>query len=163
MWRRRDEREVWIVVHLGSSRWEYPIFGLLLSTGTIPVSSFAMEERGAYAMVAGQVIQRLRGNTSQAVLAVKAGLSQSALSRFENGQSTPDLYELRRLAHALGHKPGKFVELIDQAFIRTSDAARKVSGGTAWNGFAAAAIAGLAILGAAAMLEEEKKKRSKGR
>jgi transcriptional regulator with XRE-family HTH domain len=118
-----------------------------------------MDGRRAYAAVTGQVILRLRsGKFSQETLASRAGLSQSALSRFENGQSLPDAHELRALAIALGHKPGQLVEKIEDAFARTHAAAEKVSPGSPWESIAAGMVAGLAIFGVAAMLEEASKK-----
>jgi transcriptional regulator with XRE-family HTH domain len=122
----------------------------------------AMDERAAFAVVIGRLIQRLRsGGTSQQALAIKAGLSQSALSRFENGQSVPDLYETRRLAMALGYKPEAFMGLIEQSFARTAEVAQKVSKTEAWEGLAAVAVGGLALLGVMAILEESAKKAGK--
>ena len=121
-----------------------------------------MDERAAFAVVVGQLIQRLRGRaTSQQTLAAKAGLSQSALSRFENGQSVPDLYETRRLAIALGQKPEAFVGLIEQSFARTAEVAQKVSKTEPWEGLAAVAVGGLAVLGVMAILDESSKKAGK--
>src|SRR6185295_16730489 len=110
--------------------------------------------RRAYASVTGQLILRLRGRMSQETLATQARLSQSALSRFENGQTLPDIYELRALAAELGQTPHQFIEKIEDAFARTHDAAKKVSSGSPWAGIAAGMIAGLAIIGVAAMLDE---------
>lgn len=123
-----------------------------------------MDERATYAAVVGQVIQHLRsGRMNQQQLAQKAELSQSSLSRFEKGQSLPDLFETRRLARALGKKPGEFVELIDQALARTADVARKVSTGDSLDGLAAVALGSLAFLGVVAILGEvEKKGRKRG-
>jgi len=123
-----------------------------------------IDERTTYAAVVGQVIQRLRaGRMNQQQLALRAGLSQSALSRFEKGQSLPDLYETRRLARALDQKPGQFVDLIDQALVRTADVTKKVSTGDSVDGFAAIALGSLAFLGVVALLgEAEKKKGKKG-
>ena len=87
------------------------------------------------------------------------------MSRFENGQTLPDAYELRALAAALGDKPDHFVARIEEAFTRTRDAAKKVSPGTPWGEIAAAgAPTALAIVGVAAMLDEANQKsgRKKG-
>jgi len=122
-----------------------------------------MDERHAYATVTGKLILGLRvlRGLNQGVLASRAGLSQSALSRFENGQTLPDAYELRSLAIALGYKPEQLVDRIEGAFARTRDAARKVSPGTSWKDIAAAGVlAGLAIVGVAAILDEAGKKGS---
>jgi transcriptional regulator with XRE-family HTH domain len=120
----------------------------------------AMDERTAYAAVAGQLIQKLRtGRLSQEALATRAGLSQSALSRFENGQTMPDLYEVRSLARALGETPSELIAKIDEAFVRTTEAAKKVSPGVPWAGIAAGVFAGLAVVGVATMLDEAAKKR----
>jgi transcriptional regulator with XRE-family HTH domain len=117
-----------------------------------------MEERLAYATVVGQVVQRLRGRVSQETLAQKAGLSQSALSRFENGQSLPDAYELRRLASALGKTTSELSTLVEQAFTRTKDVAKKVSSDDTWSGIAAVAMVGFAMVGVVAVLEEQERK-----
>src|SRR5262245_10640464 len=123
-----------------------------------------MEERLAYATVVGQVVQRLRARINQETLAQRAGLSQSALSRFENGQSLPDAYELRRLASALGKTTSELSTLIDQAFTRTKDVAKKVSSDDTWSGIAAVAMVGFAMVGVVAVLEEqERKTKRKGR
>jgi transcriptional regulator with XRE-family HTH domain len=123
-----------------------------------------MDERATYAAVVGQVIQHLRsGRMTQQQLAEKASLSQSSLSRFEKGQSLPDLFETRRLARALGKKPGEFVDLLDQALARTADVAKKVSPSEPLDGLAAVALGSLAVLGVVALLgEAEKKNRKKG-
>ena len=114
-----------------------------------------MDERQAYAAVVGQLVARLRqGRMSQAALAAKAGLSQSALSRFEQGQTLPDAYELRRIAMALGQPPEKLVTQIEQAFASSAEAARRVAKGSPWGNLAAGMIAGLAIIGVAAILDE---------
>jgi transcriptional regulator with XRE-family HTH domain len=129
-----------------------------------------MDERRAYAAVTGQLVMRLRsGRMSQETLAANAGLSQSALSRFENGQTLPDAYELRGLAVALGLTPPQLVEKIEVAFSRTREAAKKVSpeaGRKAsvespWAGIAAAMVAGLAVFGVAAMLDEAERKNTR--
>jgi len=136
---------------------------MFLSIGIFSVNSFAaMDERAVYAAVTGQVIQRLRaGRLSQAALAARAGLSPSALSRFENGQSMPDLYEQRRLALALDRTPGQLAELFEQAFARATQVAQQVGGEGQWNRISAAAIAGLAVIAAVAILEEAEKKNRK--
>ena len=86
-----------------------------------------MDDRLKYAAVTGKVIATLRAAKllNQQALATLAGLSQSSLSRFENGQSLPDAYELRALARAFGQKPNQLVEKIEEAFERSHDAAKK--------------------------------------
>lgn len=118
-----------------------------------------MDERSVYAAVVGQLIQRLRGAVSQATLAKRAGLSQSALSRFENGQSMPDIHETRRLAGALGRSPADFVSLVERSYERATTVAKKTTTKKAissdiWSDIAAVAIVGLAIIAVAAILEE---------
>lgn len=98
---------------------------------------------------------------SQAALATRAALSQSALSRFENGQSLPDMYETRRLARALGRTPAQLLDLVDQAFARAAQVAPKVATEDQWNSIAAAALAGLAIIAVVAILEEAERKNRK--
>ena len=123
-----------------------------------------MEERLAYAAVTGQVVSQLRAlrRLSQETLASQAKLSQSALSRFEKGQTLPDAYELRAIASALGLTPHKLMEKIEEAFARTRDAVKKVSPGSgALEAVAAGVLAGLAIAGVAAMLDEANKKNAR--
>lgn len=126
-----------------------------------------MDERHAYAAVTGQVILQLRtGRMSQEALARKARLSQSALSRFENGQTLPDIYELRALAQALDERPHQLTGKIEIAFARARDEARRrasVDAGkkgaeSPWSGVAAVMLAAFAMMGVAAMLEEAEKK-----
>jgi transcriptional regulator with XRE-family HTH domain len=101
---------------------------------------------------------------NQGQLAASAQLSQSALSRFENGQTLPDAYELRALAVALGYKqPADLIARIEEAFTRTQDAAKKVSPGSPgapWANIAAGVLAGLALVGVATMLDEANKKKA---
>ena len=98
---------------------------------------------------------------SQAGLALRAGLSPSALSRFETGQSLPDMFETRRLARALGREPGQFVELVEQALARTTQVAQQVGPANVWDGIAAAALTAFAVLAVVAILEEADKKNRK--
>jgi transcriptional regulator with XRE-family HTH domain len=122
-----------------------------------------MDERQAYAAVTGQVVCQLRTlrRLSQEALASRAGLSQSALSRFEKGQTLPDAYEVRALAVALGQTPQQFMERIEEGFARTRDAAKKVSSGSPLEAVAAGVLVGLAMAGVAAMLEEVNKKNAR--
>lgn len=120
-----------------------------------------MDDRLTYAAVVGQVVQQLRaGHMSQQMLATKAGLSQSSLSRFEKGQTLPDMFEMRRLAAALGKKPADFVALIEQALTRTTEVAKKVS---PLDDLAAIALAGLAVVAVATLLDELGKPQRKKR
>jgi transcriptional regulator with XRE-family HTH domain len=129
-----------------------------------------MDERDAYAAVAGQVILQLRkGRMSQEALAKKAQLSQSALSRFENGQTLPDVYELRALASALEEQPHQLTAKIEIAFARARDEARrrtspdaaKKAAESPWSGVAAVMLAAFAMIGVAAMLDEAEKKNTR--
>lgn len=120
-----------------------------------------MDDRLTYAAVVGQVVQQLRtGHMSQQMLASKAGLSQSSLSRFEKGQTLPDMFEMRRLATALDKKPADFVALIEQALTRTTEVAKKVS---PLDDLAAIALAGLAVVAVATLLDELGKPQPKKR
>jgi transcriptional regulator with XRE-family HTH domain len=74
-------------------------------------------ERVIYARVAGEVIRKLRAGAAQSAVASSSELSQSALSRFENGKSLPDMYETRRLAHALGRTPGSLLDMVDEELV----------------------------------------------
>ena len=120
-----------------------------------------MDDRAAYAAVIGKLILTLRTmrGMNQESLAVRASLSQSALSRFENGQTLPDAFELRKVAEALGYKPEQLVTMIEQAFARTRDAAKNVKKATPWVDIAVAgAFAGLAVGVIASLLNEAEQK-----
>lgn len=125
--------------------------------------SIPMDERQAYAAVAGQVLSQLRAlrRLSQEAVAARAGLSQSTLSRFEKGQTLPDVYEVRALALALGHTAHQLMARIEDAYERTKSAAKKVTSGSPLEALAAGVLAGLAIAGVAAMLDEVNKKNSR--
>lgn len=71
------------------------------------------DERAAFMAAFGRVIRRLRDDDgfSGTELARRAGLSQSALSRFETGQTMPDVFELLCLAQELGTSPGAIMTL----------------------------------------------------
>ncbi len=101
-------------------------------------------ERQVYIAVLGQVIRQLRAakQMSQEKLAGAAVLSKSALSRFELGQSTPDLEEASRIAVALSTNLAELARLVDAAVARAFSIGRE---GRA-NG---AAQAGLAMMAAA--------------
>ena len=47
---------------------------------------------------------RISSRVSQKELAARAGLRQSNLSRIENGQCTPSLNTLQKIAHGLGKR-----------------------------------------------------------
>lgn len=87
-------------------------------------------------------------------------MSQSSLSRFEKGQTLPDMFEMRRLATALDKKPADFVALIEQALTRTTEVAKKVS---PLDDLAAIALAGLAVVAVATLLNEVGKPQPKKR
>lgn len=123
-------------------------------------------ERQVYAAVVGRLIQRSRAklNERQEDLATRAGLSQSALSRFENGQSLPDLFELRALARALEEEPEEFVAKTERAFTLTREAADKVAPGAAWADVVASGVlSAVVVVGVAALFDRSSKRaRPKG-
>lgn len=86
-------------------------------------------DRELYAVVVGKLIQRARValKLNQAALAARAELSQSALSRFENGQSMPDFFETRRLAIALEVHAGNLFDAADRAYDRAVGIIEKLS------------------------------------
>lgn len=100
---------------------------------------------------------------NQQQLAHKAGLSQSSLSRFEKGQSLPDMFQARRIARALDKTLHEFADRIEQAATATDEVAKKVKPGTTMDGLTAVALGGLALLGVAAMLDDAAKKAGKKR
>jgi transcriptional regulator with XRE-family HTH domain len=113
-----------------------------------------MDDRVAYAVVVGQLIQQLRQRTSQVDLAKRAGLSQSSLSRFEKGQTMPDVFEMHRLAKALGRTSSEFMILVERSFQRTEDVAKKAVNADALSGVAAAVLGALSVVAVTAIIEE---------
>ena len=105
-------------------------------------STDSMDERSLYAAVLGQVIRGIRGRTSQEELARCAVLSKSALSRFEGGQTIPDLHEVRRIALALGVDLAEFCQVVERTLSRARDVIQGVGAGIGtWD---VASIAGAA-------------------
>jgi len=119
------------------------------------------DERAAYLIVSGKVIARLRQREelTQGQLAVRAGLTQSGLSRVEAGQAALEAYTQRSIAQALGLAPDDLQRLIDQAYDRTANTAagamnsQQGAGGPPWwqGALAVAGVAGLAGLAAFAV------------
>ncbi len=107
------------------------------------------DDRDAYLAVVGQVLHHLRKRQrlTQGELAGAADISQSALSRFETGQTLPDLFELRGLAQALGTTPGDLVTLIERAASSTAEVMQHAPAVRSPAGLAAVARLGLAALG----------------
>lgn len=63
-----------------------------------------------------QNLKRLRGGRSQTAIAEAAGLTQSALSRYEKGKATPDLKTVLKLAAGLRVPLEPLVEGLDVRF-----------------------------------------------
>lgn len=76
-------------------------------------------ESETYALVVGRVVATLRKREgwSQSLLATKAGISQSKLSRIERGQVLPYLYVFRCLARAFGLAPEELQRKVDRAVV----------------------------------------------
>ena len=83
-------------------------------------SVWVVEDRVLYAASIGRVLRLLRGYTSQAALAARAGLSASTLSRFESGQAVPDLVEARNLARVLGVDLARLAQLSESVLRRAA-------------------------------------------
>lgn len=79
-----------------------------------------------FSAVVGALLVRLRVDrkVTQGNLAVMAHVSQSSLSRFENGQSLPDLHEMWAIADALDVAPTVLSSLIDHALTRAGELAK---------------------------------------
>lgn len=75
-----------------------------------------MIDRTLYRAVVGVVLEHRRFAVTQASIAKRAGLSQSALSRFEQGQTTPDAAELADLAQALETTTAELVRRFDEVY-----------------------------------------------
>lgn len=118
--------------------------------------------RLAYAAVAGRVLRCLREGRalSQAELASRADLSTSSLSRFETGQSLPDMYEVYHIALALGVTPSKIHDLAEVALGGAVQLRRRISPGRSWRGVSRAELAGLAAIAVAGVLPEAERRAS---
>ena len=76
-----------------------------------------MTDRDIYLATMGRVLLRIRESRerTQEWLARDSGISQSTISRFENGQSAPDAYELEALACSLTLTTSRLIEWIELA------------------------------------------------
>ena len=73
-----------------------------LSDSGIKKSYDALE--GEYLLIEEVIKKRIEKKLSQKDLAAKIGTKQSAISRFESGNSNPSLHFLNKIAVALGTK-----------------------------------------------------------
>jgi transcriptional regulator with XRE-family HTH domain len=71
----------------------------------------------AFTLVLGQVLAvlRKRAGLGQGDVARAAGIGQSSMSRYENGDALPDAYVLRKVAEALGVTVSHLFEIVDRA------------------------------------------------
>lgn len=78
------------------------------------------ELRELYAAVLGRVLVhvRTRAGRSQQTVEAATGISQSSLSRFENAQSIPDLYEVTLLVREYDESTAGFVDLVERVYSR---------------------------------------------
>lgn len=69
-----------------------------------------------YNVLVGKILQRHRESLgkSQSEIAAMAGLTQSAYSRIECGQTVLTIPHLHVIANALGHKPDEIMKEVDQ-------------------------------------------------
>jgi transcriptional regulator with XRE-family HTH domain len=79
-------------------------------------------EAQAHALVLGAVIAQL---LTQSELAKRAATTQPTLSRIERGQLQPDPFLLRNLAAGLNLTTEELDRLIEDAYARTAQAAKK--------------------------------------
>ena len=84
-----------------------------------------MTEREIYMVVVGRVLWSIReaDGMTQIQLAMLSGISTSAISRYEKGQTAPDLFELRALA---GAHHERLVRLVEHVFKETKQALKQV-------------------------------------
>jgi transcriptional regulator with XRE-family HTH domain len=84
-------------------------------------------EAQAHALVLGAVIAQLRErrHLTQSELAKRAATTQPTLSRIERGQLQPDPFLLRNLAAGLNLTTEELDRLIEDAYARTAQAAKK--------------------------------------
>src|ERR1700721_2283861 len=83
----------------------------------------------------GQILRSLRGQKgiSLRVLAERTGVSSSFLSQIENGQCSPSISSMEKIAHALGVSLGQFFLPTNQqmvSVVRVNDRAHVAS---AWS------------------------------
>lgn len=116
---------------------------------------FAVTEMLAHMAVAGQIFRRLRCEMSQEAFADKALITQSTLSRFENGETSPDLYELHRIATATHRSATEVIAMIDKAFKLAAGIAHKLHRARAWDMVALNDVSSLAELGVSALDQAE--------
>ena len=57
-----------------------------------------------YAVISELVAARIKLKMTQADVAKKVGTKQSAIARFESGNSNPSLAFLQKIAHGIGYK-----------------------------------------------------------
>lgn len=86
----------------------------------------AVEEKQVHTLALGKVIAALREKRSmtQTELAQASGLSQSSVSRLEAGRATPDIFELKKIAGALGVSTEELERRAEQALGVARTAAR---------------------------------------
>jgi transcriptional regulator with XRE-family HTH domain len=84
-----------------------------------------MTEHQVYAIILGHVLTAMRGERSQVTVSKATAISQSSLSRFEQGQTVPDVYQLRQLALHYDIEVGHLVGLVDAAIRRVRSAAKR--------------------------------------
>jgi transcriptional regulator with XRE-family HTH domain len=74
-----------------------------------------MSPKITYQALAGRVVKHIRieQNMAQARMAVNLGLSQSAYSRLETGDSTFNITQFRLCANALGMLPSQLLQSVE--------------------------------------------------
>jgi transcriptional regulator with XRE-family HTH domain len=77
------------------------------------VSSSVPAAEVPYSALIGQVIKKLRegAHIDQGAMAAQLGLSQSAYSRLECGETNMNVWQLRACAAALGQQPAQLLAL----------------------------------------------------
>jgi transcriptional regulator with XRE-family HTH domain len=128
--------------------------------------SASHREADVYALVIGAVVSQLRESRgwTQKDLSEKVGTTQPTLSRIERGRGKPDAYMIRSLARAFGMSPARLNNVVEDAYARTADAARRTTRrerNTPWWKVAlmvagAAGLAGLAAFAVSAALAEDR-------
>ena len=66
-------------------------------------------------------IKRNEKNKSQRTLSYEYGLQKSFLSRIENAQNEPKLFNIWKISEALGLKPSEFFMLIEKELPKNSN------------------------------------------
>lgn len=83
-----------------------------------------MTERDIYLVVSGRVLLAIReaNGLTQIELASRSGISKSAICRYEKGQTSPDMFELRSMVA----DRERFMRVVEHVFRETQEALKQL-------------------------------------